>query len=425
MKFKAKEGNAEYNPSNVSFNVKRVKIPEPNVPRYDDLSTSGILVWGCSSSDSSFIHLFKCSRDGELSEYFSMFNYKGPVCDACLLPELPFRLVVMNYQGELYRVTVSDDNTIKVEAYKHLNVSGMKDTEKPIGIKLFKSHKNENYDMLIINERAIKTYEQDDLNLRGTEQCFKGKKICAFDDRTICVIADLPSLPRPSVNWWSRTGMMFSRTSTSNAGIQLFQKGISGEYDVLCLESNLTPYELSVVEFSDDKKYLACADVTGNNYYIYSIEGDDKQKRANLKKWYYRGASQSDTQQILFSRKNDVVVIVSTKTVRFIPLGKKIEKDSDQISRKQVSSEQVSESSVLCVKYNEDTWIRVAEVCTPNNVSSFIIATKYSMQFATYNTEGPKLTVQQYMDSSADSESGMLSQLIHYSSDSKWFKAKD
>ncbi|BFU24866.1 hypothetical protein EHI8A_165750 [Entamoeba histolytica HM-1:IMSS-B] len=353
----------------ISQNNVHIKTKAKSVKLPGESQKSGIIIW-MTEGETTFLHVLKYENE-KLTECLRAWNYKGNVIDAYLSERLPFTITVLTANNIAYRITASsqDPTTPLVEK---IDVG----TVKPSQIRCFDTDKTR--ELVLILDKQIRKYFQtwDSINektrLKEEEERYEISGEFQIADPSlfecnckyfITRIND-SSLPRPSL------GMLTAKyflMSNSFAGVEIK----SWDDNKFIIRQNVTPKQLSKVSIDNSAKYLAAVDITGTYCFIYQIEKSELIPFGT----YYRGQSQSQVQQLSFSHDAKIVIFVSSKSIRFIPLpGSAL-----------TLGTYIDEQSICCFSSPTSQTISVCEVNNENDPNYiFIVVTENSIVQITF-----------------------------------------
>ncbi|EDR24997.1 hypothetical protein EDI_134120 [Entamoeba dispar SAW760] len=375
IEIEAKDLNTSFvsqNNSHIKIKAKSVKLPGEFEP--------GIIIW-MTEGKTTFLHVFKYKNE-KLVECLTAWNYRGNVIDAYLSEKLPFTITALTANNIIYRITASnkDPTTPIVEK---IDIG----TVQPSQIRCFDTP--DGRELVLVLDKQIRRYFQtwDFIKERiGSKE--DGKPSEEGDEfKWELQIAD-PSLFECSSKYFITRinnsnlphlslGMLTAKyflMSNSSAGVEIK----SWDDDKFIVRQNVTPKQLSKVAIDNSSEYLAAVDITGTYCFIYKIENPKLIPFGS----YYRGQSQSQVQQLSFSHDSKIVVFVSSKSIRFIPLpGSAL-----------TSGTYIDEQSICCFSSPTNQNISVCEVGhgnEPNYV--FIVVTESSIIQITFELKSGKI----------------------------------
>ncbi|KAL7713566.1 Uncharacterized protein QTN25_008943 [Entamoeba marina] len=328
------------------FNAKYVSFSLSNVIR------DGILFWKLVGP-TTYIHLFLINGF-ELNEFLSVFNYKGIVKNACISSSNPLTLTVMTENGIFYSLVLAKkrEQLLTVKRYE------IESPKPPQDFYLFDE------EMYIWFEEELRHYANKSINetkkqIVNTLGGFEITKSFSLSKKYFFVNVDLPKESYPDVGSFLNLHLLL--LSKKNAGIQICK---TNNLELTQMKKNVTPFELAITAWGSNNQHkgdlFACCDISGTYLYVYSIETS-----IQLKFKYWRGHTKATIQQLLFSNDSKMVIMVSEKSIRFIPTFVVVSQDT-----------LLDENVIYTLTFNNNQFIRVTEMDNSRGEYKFLISTE-------------------------------------------------
>ncbi|KAL7719902.1 Rab3-GAP regulatory subunit N-terminal domain-containing protein [Entamoeba marina] len=329
-----------------SFNAKYVSFSLSDVVR------NGILFWKLVGS-TTYIHLFLINGLA-LNEFLSVFNYRGVVKNVCVSSSNPLTLTIMTENGIFYSLILAKEREqlLTVKRYD------IKSPKPPHDFYLFDEQ------MYILFDEELRHYANESINetkkqIVNTLGGFKTTKSFSLSKKYFIVNVDLPKESYPDIGLFLNWRIL--SLSKKNAGIQIYK---TNDLKPTQMKKNVTPFELAITAWESSNHHkgdlFACCDISGTYLYVYSVETS-----IQLEFKYFRGRTIAKVQQLLFSNDSKMVIMVSEKTIRFIPTFVVVPQDT-----------LLDENVIYKLTFENEQFIRVTEMDNSGGEYKFLISTE-------------------------------------------------
>ncbi|EDR27739.1 hypothetical protein EDI_261190 [Entamoeba dispar SAW760] len=253
---------------------------------------------------------------------FCCYNYKGIIADAIVSPNLPLRMYCMNNQGRvLYCIGMKDsweemdECDIKGKCYAYSIISNVGEP-----MKCFKI--TQRY-LLLGFERGIRIYKfvneiKHKLNhIIDVECTIPSFESIALSNRYVIVTTnDKPEkedeVSSGAISWIMKYPGGYIKI------IDLITQKQIGHF----VGSTYSPVQC--ISFNGNSSLFAIADQSGKSIRVYRInEVESVKKQIELLYVFNRGNSQTIIKQLSFSYDSTILIVLSSNSLRFIPINPK------------------------------------------------------------------------------------------------------
>ncbi|ELP94338.1 hypothetical protein EIN_131870 [Entamoeba invadens IP1] len=305
--------------------VKNVIVPTPS---------GNFIGFVVARSTSPFILSIFIFRSNKFEEFFTMNNYCGVLCDVAVSTSYPLKIFLLNEQHHLSCVGVDDDESKELpnrcfavsiqpevpglESFKVFNnflLFGFKQ-----GVRLY-SLEDDSCDTS--TQSAVETTSDSSFTIKETIKKFRNIQhlfdctgdVCGVDS----VALDSHYLIYPT----NESSVLEDVVSSSVLSMFMnYTKGYLEIFDitrkqVVCRFTASAYAPIKIVSLSPSGNFLAVADQYGKSVRVFRVH-HKTEKAISLIHVVDRGNTQTNIRQLLFSREDDILVLLSQQSVRFI-----------------------------------------------------------------------------------------------------------